>query len=144
MRSLLFHCKDYGIKITKMANRPKNIINETVCEKEQKCNNCVVALITVEKNDNIKDSIPKLANEIIKMSEEINHKKDVLLPFAHLSNNLADARTSIQALSELEKTLKQKLSIIRAHFGSHKELLLNIYGHPGNARYREFYSLKGD
>ena len=39
---------------------------------------------------------------------------------------------------DIEENLKKEFNVMRAHFGSHKELLLDIYGHPGNARYREF------
>jgi len=62
----------------------------------------------------------------------------VILPFAHLSNNLAKAKDGIKIVSFIEENLKKEFNVMRAHFGSHKELLLDIYGHPGNARYREF------
>jgi threonyl-tRNA synthetase len=73
------------------------------------------------------------------MSQEVKHKNIVILPFAHLSNNLANSEDGIKAIDFIEEKLKQDYHVIRAHFGSHKSLLLDIYGHPGNARYREFY-----
>ena len=139
MRALLMHCKNYGVKVTRLANRPKGINPEAVKEKEQFCNNCIVAMITVEKEDVLDKSIPLLSKEIITMSNEIKRKQVVLLPFAHLSNNLANIKKGIDAITMLENSIKNNLHVVRAHFGSHKELLLNLYGHPGNARYREFY-----
>lgn len=138
MRSLLFHCKDYETKIIKLANRPNNIIPEKVNGNRKECKDCIVVLVTVEKGDNTIEIIPKISEEIMKMSEEIKRKSVVILPFAHLSNNLASAKEGINFINELEKALSGELDIIRDHFGSHKELLLSLYGHPGNARYREF------
>ena len=48
MRTLLFHCKNYRVKLGKLADRPKGIVPERVVEKEQHCEDCIVALITVE------------------------------------------------------------------------------------------------
>lgn len=139
MRSLLFHCKDYKTKIIKLANRPYNISPEKIKGNGKECKDCIVVLITVEKGDDAVKIIPKFSEEIKKMSDEIKHKSVVILPFAHLSNNLASAEEGIDLINNLEKSLKKELEVIRDHFGSHKELLLSLYGHPGNARYREFY-----
>jgi len=138
MRALLFHCKNYGVKIDRMSDRPKDITPEEVQEKEQNCKDCVVALVTVEKNDDIEKTSSGLSEEVAKMCQEVGHKNVVILPFAHLSNNLAKAKDGIKIVLLIEENLKNKFNVMRAHFGSHKELLLDIYGHPGNARYREF------
>ena len=138
MRALLFHCKEYGIKIGKMADRPKGIIPEQVQEKEQHCKDCVVALITVEKDDDSEKFASRLSEEISKMCEEVGHKNVVVFPFAHLSNNLAEAKKGIETITRIKNSFEKEYTVMKAHFGSHKELLLNIYGHPGNARYREF------
>ena len=139
MKALLFHCKEYGVKIERLANRPENIVPEKVEEKEQTSENCIVALITIEKGDKIKQTCFRLTKEISKMSKEVGHNKIVILPFAHLSNNLASSKDGIKAINLIEEELKKEFNVVRAHFGSHKSLLLDIYGHPGNARYREFY-----
>lgn len=75
------------------------------------------------------------------MSNEIKRNTVVILPFAHLSKKLATDSESKRALDIIENTLKQntRLKILRDHFGSHKEVLLHIYEHAGNVRYREFY-----
>jgi hypothetical protein len=139
MRALLFHCRNYKVKIDRLANRPENISPEEVKEKDQIQEDCVVALITVEKGDHLKANCNKLIKEIETMCKEVAHGKVVVLPFAHLSNNLADSSDGIKAMELVENELRKKFEVLRAHFGSHKSLLLDIYGHPGNARYREFY-----
>lgn len=138
MRTLLFHCKNYKTKIERLANRPDKISPEEITENEQSCKDCIVVLITVESQDDPEMVSLKLAEEILKMSQEIKRDRVVLLPFAHLSNNLAKSKIGIKTIDLIETLLKQKVKVLRAHFGSHKELLIDIYGHPGNARYREF------
>ena len=142
MRSILFHCKEYKTKITRLANRPEAITPEKMKHKDKNCIDCIdciVVLVTIEKGDEPSDIIPKLIEEINIMSREIKRDKVVILPFAHLSNNLSSAKDGIDFVSKLETSLSKGFMVIRDHFGSHKELLLDLYGHPGNARYREFY-----
>jgi len=137
MRAVLFHCRNYLVKLERIANRPVDIRPEEVKYKEQSCKDCVVALITVEDKDDPEIVAEKLSKEIIIMAKNVGQNSIVLLPFAHLSNNLADTKKAIKTLGIIEKYLKD-YNVLRAHFGSHKELLLDIYGHPGNARYREY------
>lgn len=72
------------------------------------------------------------------MCRDTSHESVVIFPFGHLSNRLADSGTTLGALNLLELQL-EGLRIRRAHFGSDKKLLLDIFGHKGNVRYREFY-----
>ena len=139
MRSILFHCKEYKTKITRLANRPYAITPEKMENKERNCSDCIVVFFTVEKGDDSSKILPRLIEEIKIMSKEIKCDRVVILPFAHLSNNLALAEEGIAFINKLEILLNKDFIVTRDHFGSHKELLLNLYGHPGNARYREFY-----
>ncbi|MGV8169036.1 MAG: threonyl-tRNA synthetase editing domain-containing protein [Candidatus Nanoarchaeia archaeon] len=141
MRTLMFHCRNYSVKIGKLANRPKGIKPEEIKEKEQHCKDCVVVLLTVETNDHPEKIIPKLTEEIEKASRDTGHKNIVLLPFAHLSKNLASSDEAIKTIDLLEAILSEdkNLKVIRGHFGSDKELMIDVFGHKGNARYREFY-----
>ena len=104
MRALLFHCKNYVVKIDRMSNHPEDITPEEVSEKEQSCKDCVVVLVTVEKNDNAKKTSSGLSEEVAKMCQEVGHKNVVILPFAHLSNNLAKTKDSIKIISLIEKS----------------------------------------
>ncbi len=138
MRALLFHCKKYGVEISELATRPKDITPEEVKEKRQNCKDCIVAFVTVEKHDDIKKTSSGLVKEIIKMCKEVGRDNVMIVPFAHLSNNLADTDDGLKAISLIENDLKDYVAVARTHFGSHKSLLLDVYGHPGNVRYREF------
>jgi hypothetical protein len=136
MKALLFHFKRYGIKIEKLSNRPEGIVPEKIGKKRQGCRDCIVVMLTVEKDDK-SESIEKISSEIVKMSKEVGDKNVVILPFAHLSRNLAPSSKTIDTISKIEDILGSDFNIIRGHFGSHKSLLLDVYGHPGNARWRE-------
>src|SRR3989344_9357264 len=95
MRSLLFHCKEYKAKVTGLSNRPRDIQPEKLEEKEQKSQNCIVAFITVEKDDDITKTSEKIVEEILKFSSEVGHNNVVIAPFAHLSKNLETSKKGI-------------------------------------------------
>ncbi|MCI0542367.1 threonyl-tRNA synthetase editing domain-containing protein [bacterium] len=136
MRTLLFHCKKYRIAIDKLANRPEDITPEEIREREQSIANSVVAMVTVEIGDG-EEKAEQISAEIEKMCKDVGESSIVILPFAHLSNQLATSGEAIKILDAIVTKLQGKFSVIRSHFGSHKELLIDIYGHPGNVRYRE-------
>lgn len=139
MRALLFNAKNYRVEFDSLANRPKDIVHEEVKGKEkQECLNCVVAFITVEKGDKEKIVVSGITKEIEKMCREVKRDKAVIVPFAHLSNNLAEPKIGLKIIKEIECALSKNMKVIATHFGSNKSLLLEIYGHAGNARYREF------
>ena len=137
MKALLLHCKDYRIAIGQLANRPKDIKPEVVKEPVQTQQNCILALITVEDGDTI-SSTKNLADDITRMAKDMGRTSIVLLPFAHLSNKLADSDTSIAILESARQKLAEQFNVKRGHFGSHKEFMFDVFGHPGNARFREY------
>lgn len=137
MRALLCHCRNYRSEVKKLSTTPSGIKPEEIKEKVLEAQDALVVLVTVESSDNVKNFIPKLADEVRKMSKDTGHANIVLFPFGHLSNKLADTETTIRAIDLLEENLKD-FNPKRAHFGSDKKLLLDIFGHKGNVRYREF------
>jgi threonyl-tRNA synthetase len=137
MRALLCHCRNYRSEVKRLSTAPVGIKPEKIHEKILEIHDAVVVLVTIESGDDTLKLIPKLANEVIKMSKDTGHTNIVLFPFGHLSNKLADTDATIEALDLLEENLKD-FSPKRAHFGSDKKLLLDIFGHKGNVRYREF------
>jgi threonyl-tRNA synthetase len=140
MRSLLLHCKKFDANITGLATRGIDVAPEELSAKTFNQNKCITAFITVEDTDNINNVALKITKEIEKFCTETNESDIVLAPFAHLSNKLAPFKIGIEFFDILEKALKEKeiYNVSRVHFGSDKELLLHLFGHPGNVRYREF------
>jgi hypothetical protein len=137
MRSLLFHCKDFGSVITGLSTRPEDIVHGDILDEKQSCKDCILAFVTVEKGDT-SDKAPLLASEIVKFAESVKHHNVFICPFAHLSNNLAKSAEALPVLEAVIALVKEKCSVVEGHFGSDKELLIHLFGHPGNARYREF------
>ncbi len=138
MRSILFHCKEFNANITGLSTRGVEVAPEVLSKDEYKNKNCVVAFITVEMGDEIENISIKMAKEIEKCCIDTQENKIVLAPFAHLSNKLSPFKVGIQFFDLLENILKEKFEVTRVHFGSDKDLMMHLFGHPGNARYREF------
>jgi len=138
LKALLFHCKHYLTEFDSFSNRPSKIRPEELKEERQECNDCVVALVTVEKKDELVIVTRGLADEIAKMCKEVGKDKVVIVPFAHLSSKLAGSEKGVETLKLVEKKLEKNLNVERAHFGSNKSLLLDVFGHAGNVRFREF------
>jgi len=64
----------------------------------------------------------------------------MISPFVHLSNKIARPEVAKQLYELLiDKFIDLDFVIKSSHFGYHKSLLLDIKGHPGSFRYREFY-----
>ncbi len=138
MKSLLFHCKEFGTVITGLSTRPEDIIHEHVLEKKQSSHDCIVSFVTIEKEDSIVKA-EDLVKEILKFCTDTKHKNVFLCPFAHLSNKLAPAKEALPILKEVARLLKNAaVNLVEGHFGSDKEILLHLYGHPGNSRFRDF------
>lgn len=137
MKLLMWHCKNFDVKITGISDRPKNIEPEKKRSKNEQMKNCIVSMITVENQDEL-TTVGKATEEIKKFAEDTKSKNVVLMPFVHLSNKIADSAKAIKMIDGLEKNLKENFEILRSHFGYHKELSLHTFGHKTNVRFREF------
>lgn len=91
----------------------------------------------MESEDTLVGTEP-LVQEIQKMAHDVGRSDIILLPFAHLSNELAESELSLLILDNLTKTFSKEFNVRRGHFGSHKEFLVDVFGHAGNVRFREY------
>ncbi len=137
MRALLCHCKNYRSEVKRLSNTPVGIKPEKITDRIIELHDAIVVLITVELNDDVNQAIPLLAKEVQKMAKDTGHSNIIIFPFGHLSNKLANTDLTLEAINLLEKNLEM-FKPKRAHFGSDKKLLLDIFGHKGNVRYREY------
>jgi len=141
MKSLLFHCKKFNAKITGVSTRGIDVSPEKINKKIHKHDSNIAAFITVESGDDFNQIVSNISNDIKKFCLETKEDQIILFPFAHLSSNLASFKDGIKFFDMLEEELNlknDKLSISRVHFGSDKDLLIHIWGHPGNVRFREY------
>lgn len=137
MKSLLLSCKRFESRLVSFGNRPKTLISESISESKYQAGKCIVVLITIEKGDDPPSSARKLEDEIRIFSRDTGISTIVIFPFAHLSNNLASSECALNFLDVLTKSLAD-FSVERVHFGSDKSLLLDVHGHRGNIRFRQF------
>ncbi len=140
MRSILFHCRKFNANVTGLSKRGIEVAPEEIIKNGYYHEECIVVWVTVEEGDKIEHAVSRMTKEITKFCAETGENRVVLCPFAHLSNKLAPFKIGIEFFDHLEQSLKNenKYEVYRVHFGSDKDLLLHVFGHPGNARYREF------
>jgi threonyl-tRNA synthetase len=137
MKSLLLSCKRFESRLVSLGNRPKKLISEPISQPKYQAGKCMVVLITIEKGDDPPSSASKLEDEIRGFSRDTGISTIVIFPFAHLSNNLASSESALHFLDVITKSLAD-FAVERVHFGSDKSLLLDVHGHRGNIRFRQF------
>jgi len=138
MKALLLHANKFATKIVEKSTKPIGIEPEKRKSQNEQMKECLICFFTVEKNDT-KDQINNFYNEIIKTAKELDTKNIMIAPFVHLSNNIASPSVAKDFYADLmNKFSGSDYKIASSHFGYHKSLLLDIKGHPGSFRYREF------
>ena len=100
---------------------------------------CLVVFTAVESADekNEKLAAEKLCEEITKIAVQVNSKKIVLYPYAHLSNDLSKPDTAVKVLKNAEFILKNQFEVSRSPFGWYKSFEIKCKGHPLSELSRE-------
>ncbi|MBS3120803.1 hypothetical protein J4420_03740 [Candidatus Woesearchaeota archaeon] len=138
MRALLLHTNRFESTLTEGSTRPKGIQPEERRATKEYMENCLTVLVCMEKNDSL-DQVKALYEEIQKSANDIKVCNILIVPFVHLSHNVA----SPPQAKELSDTLVKQLShppftVASSHFGYHKSWILDIKGHRCAYKYREF------
>lgn len=113
---------------------------EGIKEGKHRVDECLVIFTAVEKRDenNLKVVTEKYVQEIKNIAQQVNAKKIVLYPYAHLSSSLSNPQAAENLLKEAEKLLAERFSVTRAPFGWYKSFNLSCKGHPLSELSREF------
>jgi threonyl-tRNA synthetase len=137
MKTLNLHCDYIKFKALKKAIKS---IDELAPNQnlEGEAKECLVILIAVEKGDT-ESLIPKIIEDINKISKEVKTKNIVLYPYSHLSSNLSNPETAVKILNEIKNQLKE-FKTTQAPFGYYKTFELKVKGHPLSELSREFTS----
>jgi len=138
MRALILHANEFATKVIAKSNHPKGICPEERKSNSENMKEGLVTFFCVEEGDTEKQ-LNELYHEILKASDEVKTANLMIAPFVHLSKKIAKpeiARKFYEIL--MEKFKKTNFVVKSSHFGYHKSLLLDIKGHPGSFRYREF------
>ncbi|VVB84118.1 Threonine--tRNA ligase [uncultured archaeon] len=137
MKILLLHTDYIKFKPLKKALRSLQDIPEKEM-KEQIVKEPLVVMTAVEKWDtDAKKIVEKLAENVKDVAKQVNAKKIVLYPYAHLSSDLASPELAVEVLNEAEKKLKNSFDVVKAPFGYYKEFELKVKGHPLSELSRE-------
>ena len=138
MRSLILHANKFATNIVEESNWPKGINPEEMKSEAEEMEKCLVVFFCVEEGDSDKQ-LDGIYQEILKTSQEVNTKNLLISPFVHLSNKIAKPNIAKELYEKLiGKFIGTDYVVKSSHFGYHKSLLLDIKGHPGSFRYREF------
>ncbi len=138
MRSLILHADKFATKVIEKSKWPKGINPEKKKSNSEEMKKCLVVFFCVEEGDE-KKQVDAIYNEILKTAKEIKTKNLMISPFVHLSNKIATPEVAKQLYEQLMKKFTDSDFVVKSsHFGYHKSLLLDIKGHPGSFRYREF------
>src|SRR3989344_2904460 len=104
MKILTLHV-DY-IKFKPLKKALKGIVDLSEKEKKgQEVSEALVVLTAIEKGDLVEETVKKLVENVKDIAKQVNVKKIVLYPYAHLSSNLASPEIAEKTLNESEKAL---------------------------------------
>jgi len=131
VKILSIHSEGFSFKTRAKATSLAEEVKEE--EKNMKIDEKVlVSFTTIEKKDesNIKAASVMAADAIGQLANEIGEKNIVLYPYAHLSTSLADSKTAIKILHNIERNLKESdFKVYRIPFGWYKSFKINNIGH---------------
>jgi len=134
MKIITLHC-DY-IKFKPLKKAIKSIEN-LKSKEEVEVREPLVVLTAIEKGDDEK-TFNKLIKSIEETAKEVNAKKVVLYPYAHLSSNLASPKMAKEYLDRAESIISKTLKTTKAPFGYYKSFELKVKGHPLSELSKEF------
>ena len=128
MRLLLIH-SDYieyeAKKKTKMAEECS-----VMSDREEEALTVFCAVESVDEED-LEGVVSQAVEEVKKTTGQVNVKKIVLYPYAHLSSDLASPDIAIATLKAMKEALDAEgFAVKRAPFGWYKSFKLSCKGHP--------------
>jgi len=129
MKILLIH-SDYLRYEVKKDTPVAEEIEEEMKQGEMK--ECLSVFTAVEERDQgkVDEVIEKGIEEIKSTAEELDIKKVMIYPYAHLSSELSDPDTAVKVLKGLEDGLSRDYKVHRSPFGWYKAFELSCKGHP--------------
>lgn len=138
MRALILHTNQFSSTVVEKSTRPPGIVPEPMGESSRTLQQCVVVFFCVEKNDTL-EFVHMLYQEVVAAAKDFKVHNILISPFAHLSKNIADTKLATKLYETFVSRFDlQKYTVQTSQFGYHKSLLLDIKGHPGAFRYREY------
>lgn len=139
MKLLIWHCDRLESADRAKSTRPPEI-KEVLGEKQKAVFANILAVFACIEEGDTRNETVEAVNSVISILEMLNCKREVvIIPFAHLSANIASPKVAVELLEQLQGALKE--TGIETHmitFGYHKdfELFFRSSGHPGSVSFR--------
>ena len=140
MRGLIVKTARFYFKDRSKSTRPEGIKDyQNFDHSAEEFRNVISVWVCIEKDDK-EDYLEDLVDRVRELNEKFYHMKHVLvLPFGHLSRNLAPPKKARQFIINLSKLLqKSGFTVDTVTFGTHKDLVFEIPGQPAEVSYFEF------
>lgn len=142
MKTLLWHAQKLQIEsgwrkqdVKRMVRRYPSLVETEV--KEIKKERTVAAFITVEARDTEVDLL-QVALEIRAFGDRIKINHTTLIPFGHLSNDLAPLSQALEIIRKIGEQYSKFGEVDIVPGGYDKSLLLEVPRHHYNCAWREF------
>jgi hypothetical protein len=119
MKTLIWFCKELCINNIVKSSRTKILDNDTneIDEKE-----CLCPWVTIESNKDV-NYFQDFLKDIKFLSVRFKTKTIVLIPFVHLSNEIASQKHALEVINKLQLFLLEKGYVVKkANFGSSKNV----------------------
>ncbi len=138
MRVLFLHVDylEYEVK----AKALKSIGEIPESKRSAHVDEALVCFISAEKRDeaNPKAAAKSAADNIVDVATQVQAKRVVLYPYAHLSSSLADPGPAQELLNALEADLRGRgFEVHASPFGYYKSFKVSVKGHPLSELSRE-------
>ncbi|AGK60923.1 threonyl-tRNA synthetase [Archaeoglobus sulfaticallidus PM70-1] len=134
MKLLLIHADFMEYELKKETPVAEKIDED---EKRRKLEEVLVSFTSVEKGDN-EEVVKKAVGNIIDVANKVKAERILVYPYAHLSSNLADAKTGVEILKKMEEVIRDSgFEVYRAPFGWYKAFNISCKGHPLSELSRE-------
>jgi hypothetical protein len=138
MRGLILHANHFAAELVEASTRPPGIRPERNRADVEAMDRAVLALVCVQPTDTTRE-VERLTAEIVEAGHDFATRACMVAPFAHLCAVPAAPAHARRILSALVTALRSSFDRVETSaFGYHKKLSLDIKGHPGAFRYREF------
>ena len=141
MKLLQWHCKQLKYRDTIKPDRPCGI-RELIGEKTSGTFNNILGVFTCIEHGDSDDEVSQATESVISTRKMLGDRQEVvILPFAHLSSNLASPKVAAALLKHFVSSLtEQGVKVYTVSFGYNKEFELQYcgYGHPGSVSFRSF------
>lgn len=115
------------------AKRPTKLAEEIdESAKRGRLDEALCAFIAVEKfdEDDSDAVIAEGAKQIAEVAGQVNSRRIMLYPYAHLSSSLSTPATAVKILKGMEEHLSRDFEVMRAPFGWYKAFTISCKGHP--------------